>query len=232
MPAGRRYTDYRDLLAREDVDAVDICTPNQVRLEPLLAASRGGQARAGAEADGPQHRRSEPDDRRRPRGGGQAGRVLHGSLRSGPRSGAAPDGFGRHRAGHRPARAHRPRRGPAPPGAVLAALVRERRRLLEPAQHPHRRPLPHARRAGSVRLRAGQDPGQPDDRGRQLLRHPGVRLGRPGDDGILLPHDPGGRPARGLRRPGGRSAPRAPPAPTACSPWTATRSPGPSTSTA
>lgn len=33
-----RYTNYRDLLARDDIDAVDICTPNQVRLEPLLAA--------------------------------------------------------------------------------------------------------------------------------------------------------------------------------------------------
>ena len=43
VPAGRRYTDYRDLLAREDVDAVDICTPNQVRLEPLLAACAAGK---------------------------------------------------------------------------------------------------------------------------------------------------------------------------------------------
>ena len=43
MPADRRYTDYRALLAREDVDAVDICTPNQVRLEPLLAACEAGK---------------------------------------------------------------------------------------------------------------------------------------------------------------------------------------------
>ncbi|HEX2513890.1 MAG TPA: Gfo/Idh/MocA family oxidoreductase, partial [Chloroflexota bacterium] len=43
VPADRRYTDYRALLAREDVDAVDICTPNQVRLEPLLAACEAGK---------------------------------------------------------------------------------------------------------------------------------------------------------------------------------------------
>ena len=38
-----RYTDYRELLARDDVDAVDICTPNQVRLEPLIAACEAGK---------------------------------------------------------------------------------------------------------------------------------------------------------------------------------------------
>ncbi|HEX2035811.1 MAG TPA: Gfo/Idh/MocA family oxidoreductase [Chloroflexota bacterium] len=43
VPAERRYTDYRALLARDDVDAVDICTPNQVRLEPLLAACAAGK---------------------------------------------------------------------------------------------------------------------------------------------------------------------------------------------
>jgi predicted dehydrogenase len=43
VPPERRYTDYRALLAREDVDAVDICTPNQVRLEPLLAACEAGK---------------------------------------------------------------------------------------------------------------------------------------------------------------------------------------------
>lgn len=38
-----RYADYRDLLARDDVDAVDICTPNQVRLDPLIAACEAGK---------------------------------------------------------------------------------------------------------------------------------------------------------------------------------------------
>ena len=38
-----RYSDYRDLLARDDIDAIDICTPNQVRLEPLLAACEAGK---------------------------------------------------------------------------------------------------------------------------------------------------------------------------------------------
>src|SRR5688500_11412611 len=33
-----RYSDWRALLDRNDIDAVDICTPNQVRLEPTVAA--------------------------------------------------------------------------------------------------------------------------------------------------------------------------------------------------
>ena len=38
-----RYADYRQLLTRDDIDAVDICTPNQVRLEPLVAACEAGK---------------------------------------------------------------------------------------------------------------------------------------------------------------------------------------------
>jgi predicted dehydrogenase len=38
-----RYTDYRELLKRDDIDAVDVCTPNQVRLEPVLAACEAGK---------------------------------------------------------------------------------------------------------------------------------------------------------------------------------------------
>ena len=43
VSAENRYTDYRDLLARDDIDAVDICTPNQVRLDPLIAACEAGK---------------------------------------------------------------------------------------------------------------------------------------------------------------------------------------------
>ncbi len=35
--------DYRDLLARVDVDAVDICTPNYMHVEPVIAAAAAGK---------------------------------------------------------------------------------------------------------------------------------------------------------------------------------------------
>lgn len=38
-----RYTDYNQLLARGDIDAVDVCTPNHVRLAPVLAACEAGK---------------------------------------------------------------------------------------------------------------------------------------------------------------------------------------------
>lgn len=38
-----RYTDYADLLARADIDAVDICTPNHVRSGPAIAACEAGK---------------------------------------------------------------------------------------------------------------------------------------------------------------------------------------------
>lgn len=37
------YTDYRDLLARDDVDAVDICTHPKPHCEMTLAAARAGK---------------------------------------------------------------------------------------------------------------------------------------------------------------------------------------------
>lgn len=43
IPPENRHTDYRELLARDDIDAVDVCTPNQVRLEPVLAACEAGK---------------------------------------------------------------------------------------------------------------------------------------------------------------------------------------------
>ena len=42
IPEDRRFTDYRDLVACPDVDAVDISTPNNVHLEVALAAARAG----------------------------------------------------------------------------------------------------------------------------------------------------------------------------------------------
>ena len=43
VPEDRRFTDYRDLVACPDVDAVDISTPNNVHLEVALAAARAGK---------------------------------------------------------------------------------------------------------------------------------------------------------------------------------------------
>jgi UDP-N-acetylglucosamine 3-dehydrogenase len=37
------YTDWRQLLDRRDIDAVDICTPNQIRKEPTIAACEAGK---------------------------------------------------------------------------------------------------------------------------------------------------------------------------------------------
>ena len=37
------YTDWRALLDCKDIDAVDICTPNQVRKEPAIAACEAGK---------------------------------------------------------------------------------------------------------------------------------------------------------------------------------------------
>jgi predicted dehydrogenase len=43
IPENRRFTDYRDLIACPDVDAVDISTPNNVHKEIALAAARAGK---------------------------------------------------------------------------------------------------------------------------------------------------------------------------------------------
>ena len=43
IPENRRFTDYRDLVACPDVEAVDISTPNNVHLEIALAAARAGK---------------------------------------------------------------------------------------------------------------------------------------------------------------------------------------------
>src|SRR5262245_55943713 len=37
------YTDYHDLLAREDIHAVSICTPNYLHLQPTLDALAAGK---------------------------------------------------------------------------------------------------------------------------------------------------------------------------------------------
>ncbi len=52
------YRDYQDLLARDDLDAVSVCTPNQLHAPVAIAALQGGRhvvcekplARSGAEA--------------------------------------------------------------------------------------------------------------------------------------------------------------------------------------
>ena len=37
------YTDWRELLDRKDIDAVDVCTPNHIRKEPVIAACEAGK---------------------------------------------------------------------------------------------------------------------------------------------------------------------------------------------
>ncbi len=39
---GRRYTDYTEMLAREDLDILSICTRNHQHVEPTLAGARAG----------------------------------------------------------------------------------------------------------------------------------------------------------------------------------------------
>ena len=43
FPAAQAYTDYRELLASPDIDAVDICTPNDLHSEVAIAAFRAGK---------------------------------------------------------------------------------------------------------------------------------------------------------------------------------------------
>ncbi len=43
FPAAQAYTDYRELLARPDIDAVDICTPNDLHSEVAIAAFKAGK---------------------------------------------------------------------------------------------------------------------------------------------------------------------------------------------
>ncbi|MBI3945431.1 MAG: Gfo/Idh/MocA family oxidoreductase [Armatimonadetes bacterium] len=38
----RRYANYEEMLAREEIDAVDICTPNHLHTAPVFAAVRAG----------------------------------------------------------------------------------------------------------------------------------------------------------------------------------------------
>lgn len=40
----RRYTDYHELIACEDIDAVDICTPNDCHFEIAMEAAKAGKA--------------------------------------------------------------------------------------------------------------------------------------------------------------------------------------------
>ena len=42
-PEAAVYTDYRDLVAREDIDCVDICTPNYLHSEIAVAAFKAGK---------------------------------------------------------------------------------------------------------------------------------------------------------------------------------------------
>lgn len=43
LAGARIYTDYRDVLARDDVDAVDLCTPSHMHTEQIIAALEAGK---------------------------------------------------------------------------------------------------------------------------------------------------------------------------------------------
>jgi len=43
VPEGNCYTDYRDMVARADLDAVEVCTPNHLHAAPTIAALEAGK---------------------------------------------------------------------------------------------------------------------------------------------------------------------------------------------
>ena len=70
-------TDWRRLIARDDIDLVDICTPGDTPRRDRDRRARGGQARAVREAAG-QHRRGGRGDDRGRRGGRGPRRPVDG----------------------------------------------------------------------------------------------------------------------------------------------------------
>ena len=76
-------TDWRSLIARDDIDAIDICTPNNLHKEIALAAAGAGKMGAVREA--------ARDGRGRRRGDGRRGRARrraeHGLVQLSPRAG-------------------------------------------------------------------------------------------------------------------------------------------------
>lgn len=44
IPESCRFTDYRDLAACPEVDAVEICTPNNIHIDAAMAAAKAGKA--------------------------------------------------------------------------------------------------------------------------------------------------------------------------------------------
>ena len=64
-------TDWRKLVERKDIDAIDICTPNNTHAEIAIAAAAGGQDDPLREAAGDEPGRG-PEDGRRGREGRRA----------------------------------------------------------------------------------------------------------------------------------------------------------------
>ena len=95
----RVYTDLDDLLADDDIDAVEILTPTHLHYDHIIAALARRQARLGAEADH-QHRRRGPRARSSGRASGAhpAGERV---LRPLPAARAGQEAH--RRRGHRPA---------------------------------------------------------------------------------------------------------------------------------
>ena len=180
-------TDWRELIARDDIDVVDICTPGDSHAE--IAHRRAGrrQARAVREAAGQHRGRGPGDGRGRGHGPGARGTGdVRVQLPPGARGRAdAPARRGR------PARRDpaRPRgvpagldRRPAVPAGVAAAAGQGRLRRAGRHRRAHRRPDP-------VRHRPADHRGQRADRD--------VRQGAPAAGRVERP----GRRRRRQRRP-------------------------------
>ena len=76
-------TDWRKLIARDDIDAVDICVPNNLHKEMAIACGRSGQDDPVRKALGDECGRR----RRNVPGGRKSGRRQHGLVQLPPRAG-------------------------------------------------------------------------------------------------------------------------------------------------
>ena len=92
-------TDWRKLIARDDIDLVDICVPNIMHHDMRDRRGRGGQDDRLREAAGDERRRGRGDGRRRREGR----RGQHGLVQLPPRAGHLAVQADHRRRPHRPA---------------------------------------------------------------------------------------------------------------------------------
>ncbi len=172
-------TDWRKLVERKDIDAIDICTPNNTHAEIAIAAAEAGQDGPLREAAGDEPGRGPEDGRGRREGR----RAQHRLVQLPPRPGRHP-GQAAHRRG--PARQDLPLPGQLPPGlddlgrpaagrrGPLAAR-RRRGRLGR-----HRRPARPLHRHGALAQRLDHDGLRHDRDVRQGAEAQPHRQGRAG----------------------------------------------------